>query len=223
MGHYPISFRAMGSPCELQLYAATAGQAEVAAQRALADIELLEARYSRYRDTSLLSHINRVAAQGGALDLDEETAALLDYADTCYQRSDGLFDVSSGLLRRAWNFAAARLPDPAEIHAILPRVGWDKLIWRRPRLEFPVPDMELDLGGLVKEYAADRAAGLLLAAGIEGGLVNLGETFASWVPTRTAVPGASASAILERRTPGWRKSSCTGVPSPPAVTTNAVC
>lgn len=174
MGHYPISFRAMGSPCELQLYAATAGQAEVAAQRALADIELLEARYSRYRDTSLLSHINRVAAQGGALDLDEETAALLDYADTCYQRSDGLFDISSGLLRRAWNFAAARLPDPAEIHAILPRVGWDKLIWRRPRLEFPVPGMELDLGGLVKEYAADRAAGLLLAAGIEGGLVNLG-------------------------------------------------
>lgn len=57
---------------------------------------------------------------------------------------------------------------------MLRRVGWDNLRWRRPRLEFTVPGMEIDLGGIVNEYAADRAGTLLLDLGIAQGLVNLG-------------------------------------------------
>lgn len=175
---FRFPFRAMGSPCELQLYADTRREAKAAAGRATADVALLEARYSRYRADSLLSSINAAAAGGEPIEVDAETAALLDYAQTCYDRSDGLFDITAGVLRQVWSFGSGRgpgrLPDPAEVAAVLRRVGWDKLRWRRPRLEFTVPGMELDLGGIVKEYAADRTTMLLLDQGMTNGLVNLG-------------------------------------------------
>ena len=169
---YP--FKAMGSPCELQLFAADEAAARRVAARAMADVARLEARYSRYRDDSLLAEINRVAAGGGAIEVDAETASLLDYAATCHVQSDGLFDITSGLLRRAWRFDGGKLPDAADIAALLARVGWHRLEWRAPRLAFPQPGMELDLGGVVKEYAADRVATLCRDAGISSGVVNLG-------------------------------------------------
>jgi thiamine biosynthesis lipoprotein len=163
----------MGSPCELQLFAA-GDEAQRAASAVVADVERLEQRYSRYRDSSFLSSINRVAAAGGSIDVDSETAVLLNYAATCFRESDGLFDITSGLLRRAWNFAAASLPDPALIERLLSRVGWDKVRWEPPVLSFPLSGMEIDFGGIVKEYAADRAAAICREMGLRSGMVNLG-------------------------------------------------
>lgn len=166
-------FRAMGSPCEVQLYAPDAAAARTAAGIVMADVARLEQRYSRYRPDSLLSEINRVAEAGGAIDVDDETAALLDYAATCHRESEGRFDITSGLLRRAWQFASGRVPERTEVEALLARVGWHRLSWRAPRLAF-TPGMELDLGGIVKEYAADRAATLCREAGVPHAIVNLG-------------------------------------------------
>lgn len=169
-----IEFRAMGSPCSLRLHARDAAQAAAAAEAIRADIERLESRYSRYRADSLLSRINAVAATGGGIDVDSETAELLDYAATCHAESDGLFDVSSGLLRTVWRFDAPCIPTAAAVSAVLDRVGWHRLSWRTPRLAFPLPGLELDFGGIVKEYAVDRAAGIAAAHGVEHGIVNLG-------------------------------------------------
>ncbi|MFO1329705.1 MAG: FAD:protein FMN transferase [Rubrivivax sp.] len=169
-----LTFTAMGTPCEVQLAAPVAAHARAAAQRVQDEVSRLERRYSRYREDSDLSALNRVAAAGGSTTVDDETAALLDYAHTCHGQSGGLFDISSGLLRRAWRFGSGRLPDAAEVQALLPFVGWHQVRWQRPRLSFGRAGMELDLGGIVKEYAADRAAALLAADGIAHGLVNLG-------------------------------------------------
>jgi hypothetical protein len=169
-----VAFKAMGTPCELQLYAPHKALARKAADLAIADVQRLEARYSRYRADSLLSAINRCAAAGAQMDVDDETAHLLDYAQTCYELSDGLFDITSGLLRKAWNFHEPRLPDPALIASLLQHVGWQKLRWERPVLTFAQPGMEIDMGGMVKEYAADRAATLCQSVGIAHGMVNLG-------------------------------------------------
>jgi FAD:protein FMN transferase len=164
----------MGSPCDVQLHAHDAAQAARVCAMAVADVERLEARYSRYREDSFLSEINRVAAMGGAIEVDEETAALLDYAVACHRQSDGLFDITSGLLRRAWNFRAGALPEAGVVEGLLQRVGLHRLRWRAPWLEFPQPGMEIDFGGLVKEYAVDRLAGLCLEAGVHHGCINLG-------------------------------------------------
>ncbi len=167
-------FRAMGSPCEIQIEALQQSRAESGARIVLAEVERLEARYSRYRESSLLSAINRAAARREPIEVDDETAGLLDYAEACWRQSDGLFDITSGPLRRAWRFDSGRIPEAAEVGSLLDRIGWQKLSWQRPVLSFDAHDMELDLGGVVKEYAADRVAALCREAGLAHGMVNLG-------------------------------------------------
>ncbi len=164
----------MGSPCEIQLYADSQAKAKHVADAAIVDVQRLEMRYSRYRSDSFLSAINRIAATGGTIRVDDESAGLLTYAATCYEQSDGLFDITSGILRRAWRFELGKLPEQQQIDILLDHVGWHKLHWSAPELTFSKPGMEIDFGGIVKEYAADRAAALCLSAGIKHGVINLG-------------------------------------------------
>ena len=171
---YRYPFAAMGSRCEVRLYAATEEQAAGCAQDAIADVRRLEAKYSRYLGDSVTAQINRAAAAGGALDVDAETATLLDYAATCFEQSEGLFDLTSGVLREAWGPHCRSLPDADTLTRLLARVGWGKVRWQRPRLAFGASGMEIDFGGVVKEYAADRAAVICVEAGIRHGLVDLG-------------------------------------------------
>jgi thiamine biosynthesis lipoprotein len=167
-------FVAMATPCVLHLYAADQVQAAAAFAAAVAETERIEKKYSRYDPQSFVSKINETAAIGGSIDIDDETAALLDFAFACHAKSDGLFDITAGILRQVWKFASGRLPDEASVRALLPRIGLDKMVWNRPRLEFSVPGMEIDLGGVGKEYAVDRAAAVLRDAGIAHGLIDLG-------------------------------------------------
>jgi FAD:protein FMN transferase len=172
--YYRCEFKAMGTPCDIQLFARNKGEAKRAADAAIADVQRLEALYSRYKTDSFLSEINRVAAIGGSISVDDETASLLDYAVTCYEQSDGLFDITSGILRSAWKFDQGKLPEQALIDGLLEKVGWHKVAWERPVLSFSVSGMEIDFGGVVKEYAVDRAASLCYGLGIRHGVINLG-------------------------------------------------
>jgi FAD:protein FMN transferase len=164
-------FKAMGSPCELRLYG---DRAALAARSAHDEVSRLEAKFSRYREDSLASRINASAGDAAGVEVDAETARLLDYAATAWRESAGRFDVTSGILRRAWNFKAGRVPGRDEVAALLPLVGWDKVDWRAPRLVLPQRGMEIDFGGYVKEYAADLAAAKCREQGVRNGLVDLG-------------------------------------------------
>jgi thiamine biosynthesis lipoprotein len=164
----------MGSPCALHLYAESAAQLDAAAAAAADEVTRLERKYSRYRADSLATAINASAGDPAGIELDAETAALLDYADTSFRESGGLFDVTSGVLRRVWDFRSARLPTQAQVDAVLALVGWGRVRWERPRLVLPDAGMEIDFGGYVKEYAADRAADACRSAGLRHGMVDLG-------------------------------------------------
>jgi thiamine biosynthesis lipoprotein len=167
-------FHAMASDCAVHVQAESFAASTMAAIVAEAEVRRIEARYSRYRADSELARINRVAALGGATDLDPETAGLISYAKACFASSEGAFDITSGLLRQAWNFSGSRLPEQREIDALLPRVGLDKVTLSDGHLAFAQAGMELDLGGLGKEYAADRAAQACQSLGARHGFVDLG-------------------------------------------------
>ncbi len=164
----------MGSPCELRLYADSNNAAEQISLGAIAEIDRLEKKYSRYRDDSVTTAINRSAGSAQGIDVDNETVKLLNYAQVGYEQSDGLFDNSSGILRNAWDFRSSKLPKQIDLDVLLPLIGWDNIDWNAPFLRLPHDGMELDFGGYVKEYAADVAANYCRHEGIEGGLVNLG-------------------------------------------------
>jgi FAD:protein FMN transferase len=167
-------FHAMASDCAVHVHAETSAASTMIALAAEAEVRRIEARYSRYRADSELARINLVAAAGGVTDIDPETAGLITYAKACFQSSGGAFDITSGLLRTAWNFSVPRLPSQPEIDALLPRIGLDKVTLSDGRLSFAQSDMELDLGGLGKEYAADRAAEVCCSLGARHGFVDLG-------------------------------------------------
>jgi thiamine biosynthesis lipoprotein len=170
---YSVRFSAMACGCEVHLAAADEGEARTLAQPAVDEVLRIEAKYSRYRPDSIVSRIN-AAAGAAAVEIDPETEALLLYAATLHDSSGGLFDITSGILRRAWDFKEARKPDQAELGALLPLVGWPLVELDAGRVRLGRAGMELDFGGFGKEYAADRAAAILLAAGVRHGYVNLG-------------------------------------------------
>lgn len=171
---YGFEFEAMGTACRIRLAGCDEAAARAAANAAIAEVRRIETKYSRYRADSIVSRINAAAGSGRAVVVDDETANLLDFAASLHAESGGLFDITTGVLRQAWDFRAGRLPAPAALAAALDRVGWRHVRWRRPAVELTRPGMELDFGGFGKEYAADRAGTLLLARGIPGGIVNLG-------------------------------------------------
>ena len=178
-GTWRIRFAAMGGSGEVVLAAAGAAQARRCADAAIAEVLRIEHKYSRYRADSVVSRINAAAGRADVA-CDSETLALLDYAHTLFGASGGLFDVTSGVLRRAWRFgpdAQGRPPQPpdaAALEPLLALVGWPRVQRDGARVFLPEPGMELDLGGFGKEYAADRAVAVLVAQGVTHGHVNLG-------------------------------------------------
>src|SRR5437868_10933338 len=167
LASFRFSFRAMAAEHEMQLYAETATDAQQAASAAIADIARIEGKYSRYRDDSVATRINRAAGTFPTA-IDGETHALLKYADRCFQLSAGRFDITSGALRRVWNFtsATATVPSSAALAAAKKLIGWQRVEWDRDSIRLPEAGMEIDFGGIGKEYAADRAAAICIERGL---------------------------------------------------------
>lgn len=166
-------FRAMACACEIVIAGADDAAARRFATRAAEEVRRIERAYSRYRDGSIVARINASAGRA-AVSCDGETLWLLEQADAAWRASDGLFDPTAGVLRRAWDFKAARLPTHSEIDALLPLIGWARVQRDGRRVHLPLAGMELDFGGFGKEYAADRAAAVLAETGVRHGYVNLG-------------------------------------------------
>ena len=164
----------MGSPCELHLYPGPDCHVDEVARAAIEEVARLEHKYTRFRDDSSTARINQSAGDSEGLQVDDETASLLDYAQLAFEQSEGLFDITSGVLRRVWDFKSGRVPSQAEIADLLRLVGFEKLRWESPRLVLPLAGMEVDFGGYVKEYAADCAAQLCRERGVAHGMVDLG-------------------------------------------------
>ena len=165
-------FYAMASPCEVLMEVDDEAIARELLSLACDEALRIENKFSRYKDDNLIYRINN--SSGESIEVDEETANLLDYADQCYRLSEGLFDITSGVLRSVWRFDGSdNIPEQEQIAALLTRIGWDKVIWRRPAISLP-GDMEIDLGGIGKEYAVDRTADLLLQHHQASMLINFG-------------------------------------------------
>ena len=172
MSVFRLPFAAMASRCEVRVAAGSAREAEEFARPAIDEVARIERKYSRYRSDSIVSRLN-AAAGAGPVECDEETRALFDYADSLYQASGGLFDITSGVLRRAWDFGAGRVPSAAELAPLRALIGWPEVERDGAWIRLPRAGMEIDLGGFGKEYAADRAAEALAAQGARHGYIDL--------------------------------------------------
>jgi thiamine biosynthesis lipoprotein len=161
----------MASPCEVHVPGADHETAERVFEAVVTETRRIEHKFSRYRPDNVVHRIN--TAQGEPMAVDEETAGLLNYADRLFDLSGGRFDITSGALRKVWRFDGSdRVPRASDVREVLRRVGWKRARWEPPVLTLE-PGMEIDLGGIGKEYAVDRA-GALARTIWPRGLLNFG-------------------------------------------------
>ncbi len=170
---FEFPFHAMGCPCELRFYADKKQIAERVAEQCIAETRRFEHKYSRYLEDSVTTRINHSAGER-PIEIDQETHAILRYAQVCYEQSNGLFDITSGVLRKVWNKERRSLPADSELQAVVELVGWHKVELTDDTVYLPTLGMELDFGGVVKEYVADALTVMARSSAIEHGLVNLG-------------------------------------------------
>ncbi len=166
------TFEAMKSPCEVCVECADENQAHVLVEQAANEAWRIEEKFSRFLPESVIGRINRAT---GWQPVDEETMALLKLADTCWQATDGLIDITIGAVMCLWRFDGQSPPPPRHVVAEARKsVGWDKVELRTDAVRLK-EGVQLDFGGIGKEYAVDRVGMQLLQALPKGGvLVNFG-------------------------------------------------
>lgn len=182
-GQWTGRFVAMACPCEVLIEDAPENLARQIVETVAASAWRVERKFSRYRTDSAVHRIN--ASGGQPVRVDAETANLLDFSATLTTLTNGGFDITSGVLRKVWTFDGGdHVPSQEEINALLSLVGWNKVTWRRPLFTLPA-GMQIDFGGIGKEYAVDSATMLVesLAAGISC-LINFGGDMAVRNPRR---------------------------------------
>jgi thiamine biosynthesis lipoprotein len=141
------------------------------------EVDRLDEQMSNYKPESELSVINREAASHPVI----VEPGLFHLLQICVQRSEqteGAFDITVGPLMKSWGFfrGRGRLPTAAEINQVLKRVGYRhlKLDAERRTVRFDESGVEIDLGGIAKGYAVDRAVDVLRSNGISSALVSSG-------------------------------------------------
>lgn len=171
-GYFSGSFRCMASPCTIFIDDASREQATTLTSIAAREASRIEKKFSRYRKDNIIHSINH--SEGKQIEVDSETGLLLDFAQNCYEMSEGLFDITSGILRRIWTFdGSSNIPDTLSVDELLPLIGWNKVRWLSPSLTMR-SGMELDLGGIGKEYAVDKTLLLLKSHTNKSVMVNFG-------------------------------------------------
>lgn len=169
--HY--EFHAMASKNQLSFYAQNRELADAAARQVVDEVSRIEEKYSRYKTDSVLSKVNNMAGIGKVC-VDDEFLSIMQFAETCYRESNGTFDLSSGVLRQAWDFTNNCLPVHEQVERLLPLVCWDNVKWscEDKCVWLTKPGMQLDFGGIGKEYAVDRSTSILKDNNISNGIIN---------------------------------------------------
>jgi FAD:protein FMN transferase len=203
------TFRAMGTEIELLVAAEGADDALAAADH---EFHRLESLLSRFRDDSELSHLNRE----GSIDAGPDLLRVVELALAARTRTGGRFDptVHDALVAAGYDRTFTSVPaDGPATGAPAPAGGTVRIEGNRIELDRGV---RIDLGGIGKGYAAERAAELLATAGpclvnaggdiaTRGGSWPVGVTTGTGTLTLELTGVALATSGRDRRT--WRRGS----------------
>lgn len=166
------SFHCMGGLCEVLTETEDVAEAKKIFSAVYNEAKRLEKKYSRYDKTNLIHQIN--TAGGKAVAIDDETHRLIAFADSLFKVSDGMFDITSGVLRKAWTFdGGSEIPSQETLSEVVKNIGWQKVKFDAKTVQIPA-GWQLDFGGIGKEYAVDSCCEKAKVVSSVPTLVNLG-------------------------------------------------
>ncbi len=167
----------MGTFSRVVVIARTERAANACIQAAFDVQDRVNALMSYQREDSELNQVNRRAFDEPVA-VDPMTFEVLQQAVRFSRLSDGAFDVTVGPLMDLWQKAGEsnETPTPEALAEARAKVGYDKLILDEAKktVRFAVPGMRIDLGGIGKGYAVDKAVEAMVQRGALGGMVDLG-------------------------------------------------
>ena len=174
---YAYSMQKMGSPFNVVLYAKTKQIADSAAYQSFKLIDSINLICSDYDSSAELFKL-RYAVVGKPTKVSSILMELLCTARQAYNNSYGSFDITVGPLSRLWRNArkSQQFPNASAINEARKSVGFNKvqLDSGAQTITFLQPNMQLDMGGIAKGYAADKVLALLQSFGITNALVDAG-------------------------------------------------
>ena len=170
-------FAIMGTAASFTLYCPGETAFKSALEAGKREFEAV-VRLANLRDeTSELSRLNKSAFEA-PFHCSHAMWFILTRAEKAYIESGGGFDITVKPLMDLWGFYRKRqtLPSAQEITGVKTKVGFDKLKLDHSKrtVQFTVKGMAVDLGGIAKGYALDRAAQAVVASGIDCGIIDLG-------------------------------------------------
>mgnify|MGYP002623223936 CR=1 FL=1 len=178
---YLVQFARTAMACEFQIFltADHSPRAPEAALSALDLIDQLEDQLTVYRDHSEICQLNRQAASY-PVEVESQLFALLKRCLLLYEETEGAFDITAGPLTRLWGFykREGRLPGDEQLQQTLADIGSRhiQLDDTDTTVRFLQPGIELNLGGIGKGYALDRAAARLQSSGVDHFLLHGGRS-----------------------------------------------
>ncbi|MCX4347591.1 MAG: FAD:protein FMN transferase [Lachnospiraceae bacterium] len=149
-------------------------RANAAVLAAQEEVYRLEGMFSTEKETSEIYQANK----SGGGEISGETFDLLQRAVQLWEMTGGAFDITVYPHMRAWGFTDGqyRVPDASEISGLLEKTGASGVLFNKEEgsVKYNVEGMQVDLGGIVKGYAAARIMEIYQKEGLSGGLVSLG-------------------------------------------------
>ena len=163
----------MGTVVEIMAGGRPAGQLEDAVDAAFSEMVRLDHLLSSYNQDSEVSRLSQ-SASGGAVSA--ETAAVIGLGLEVARRSGGAFDLTLGRLKALWGIDRENpvVPNRQAITAALAGIGPNALTLNGRQLNKHDAELQIDLGGIAKGYAVDRAIAVLRERGIASAAVNAG-------------------------------------------------
>jgi thiamine biosynthesis lipoprotein len=164
-------------------------------EAAFDEVDRIDRLMSHYKADSPLSRLNREASVR-AVPVEPELFDFIAEAVGYSRDSDGAFDITVGPLMKAWGFfrGDGRVPADDELTEVRRRIGFQHVVLNvhDRTIAFDRPGIELDLGGIAKGYAVDRAVGVLRQHGVAAALVSAG---GSTIYGMGAPPGLTGWAV----------------------------
>ncbi len=165
----------MGTQIKVELWHEDRGKAEALIDAVLAEIDRVEQAMSPYIESSEVYRINQLAASA-RVPVSHELSDLIDQALQYSKRSNGAFDITFASVGFLYDYRQGISPDASTLAEKLEAISYKHIVLNREKhwIRFTDDRVKIDLGGIAKGYAVDRAVELLQRASIKHALVRAG-------------------------------------------------
>ncbi|MDH3762893.1 MAG: FAD:protein FMN transferase [Gammaproteobacteria bacterium] len=163
----------MGTRVSLELWHKDATLAAGCGEQVFDEMRRIEALMSTYLDSSEISHINNNAAIS-ALEISAEMHQILEKSLYFSRISDGAFDITYASVGYAYDYRNRQQPDRASVAAKLPAIDYRHVELGKNRVRFLHSGVRINLGGIAKGYAVDRAIDIVSQCGISQAMISAG-------------------------------------------------